>query len=709
MQLTTGSRARDRLATLVLLFACFLSVLAVAGTPHARAAGGLTFRSDATYTVNADDGYVGVNNHITLTNVKPNTRSGYRITQYYYDRFQIVVPDQAEEIVATSDGSELQVEVMEQDGMRVADIRLRRRLFYRSTQTIDLDFKLFGDSPRSYSGMRVNPAYVSFFAWAWGDDSKSSVTVLAPEGFVFEFVGGGTLSPTATDEPGMQTWIRTEIEEPHEWYMAITGTRHEALERTEFSAGPAEIEMLSWPGDDGWTDSVESTLVDGLPVLIDVVGLDWPVDDGLIIRESVAPNRFGYAGWYFTELDEIEMGEELDRIVVLHEVSHAWFNDDLFEERWIVEGLASATAAHVVGTVFDEKELPRLIRSTDEGALRLNAWWDRGTTEEREEYAYNASWWIMHKIIDEVGIDRFTKVIVAAADDRIAYRGGDEVETVDPEDDWRRFLDLAQEVAGSEVAPELLRKYVVRSFETEQLEQRDEARSKLADLEAVAAGWVTPIVVRRPMSEWKFDDALTAMAEATVVLNMRDRLFEKAAAANLEISDFMQTSYEVVDGTFDHILAYGEARLQAIDVIEAAEAELAIEPDLMTQVGLWRNDDPKQLVVAARGAYNDDYPDRAVALAERAVTDLAAVRDLGVERTRNAVIVAAALVVLLLALLIWWIVRRRRRKKLASARQGVYDAISAVLVDLGEDPALLDPGDGAPAPDTGEPLSFLDM
>ena len=645
MQLAIGCRVRDRLATLVVLFSVFLSVLSLVGTPHAHASDGLTFRSDATYTVNAGDGHIAVNNHITLTNVKANTRTSSRITRYYYDRIEIVIPDQADEITASSGGRELGVEVKYEDGVRLVEIRLRSRLFYRSTQTIDLKYKMVGDDPRSYSVMRVNPAYVSFFAWAWGDDSKSSVTVLAPEGFDLEFVGDGTLLPTSTDEPGMQAWTRTEIEKPYEWFIGVSGARHEALKRTEFRAGPAEIRVLSWPGDDGWTGSVESTLTIGLPILADVVGLDWPVEDDLIIRESVAPNRFGYAGWYFTELDEIEIGEELDRIVVLHEVAHAWFNDDLFEERWIVEGLASATAAHVARSEFDEKELPKLIRLTAEGALQLNSWRDRGNSEEREDYAYNASWWIMHKLIDEVGIEKFTQLIVAADSDAIAYRGASQPETVDPEDDWRRFLDLAQEVSGSETAPDLFREYVVRSHEILKMDNRDLARSELAELEVAAGGWATPIGIRGPMAAWEFDEARTAMAAATSVLTMRDQLLEKAQAADLRISDLMRNRYEVVDGTFDNILAYGEARMAAIDVIEDAEAELAVEPDLMTQVGLWRNDDPKVLVVAARDAYNDDRPRRAVALADQGVADLAEARELGVERTRTAAIAGGALLV----------------------------------------------------------------
>ena len=239
-----------------------------------------------------------------------------------------------------------------------------------------------------------------------------------------------------------------------------------------------------------WLDEVQSTLEDGLPALIDAVGLDWPVEGDLIIRESVAPNRFGYAGWYFTDDDEIEMGEELDPIVILHEASHAWFNDDLFQERWLGEGLASATAGHVARTELDEQELPRVIRNGDKGAIALNSWSDGQNSEERELFAYNASWWIMFKLIDEVGIDAFNDVIVAADADLYAYRGAPEPETaVEGPDDWRRFLDLVQELSGSELAPELFDEYVVNTLDAKRLEARAAARDALAELEAAAGDW----------------------------------------------------------------------------------------------------------------------------------------------------------------------------------------------------------------------------
>ena len=219
----------------------------LSGSTRAEAAGGLTFRADTTYTVDVDAGHIAVNNHLTLTNVTPNKRSGNRITQYYYDRISIPIPIEAEDIVATSGGRTLRIDLEEDDGFYIAEIRLRSRLFYKSTHTVDVNFMLPGDAPRSNSLMRVNPAYVSFFAWAWGDPGKSSVTVVVPERFKLDF-GEVHIPRGDSDEEGMAVYRADEISQPHEWFSWVSGTRDSALLESEFEIGSAEIKVLSLAG-----------------------------------------------------------------------------------------------------------------------------------------------------------------------------------------------------------------------------------------------------------------------------------------------------------------------------------------------------------------------------------------------------------------------------------------------------------------------------
>ena len=96
-------------------------------------------------------------------------------------------------------------------------------------------------------------------------------------------------------------------------------------------------------------------------------------------------------------------------------------------------------------------------------------------------------------------------------------------------------------------------------------------------------------------------------------------------------------------------------------------AELAVEPDLMTQIGLWRSVDPSLKVDSARTTYDNGFPNQAHALADEAVADWAAARELGVARTRNAAIAAGVALLLLLLLLVWRLARRRRRRAAAAA------------------------------------------
>ena len=93
---------------------------------------------------------------------------------------------------------------------------------------------------------------------------------------------------------------------------------------------------------------VVTILGEGIPELTARIGLPWPVDGPLSVLEIHTPLLEGYAGFYNPQTDEITISEDLDDVTIIHEASHAWFNRDLFDARWITEGLAETYAAQVV-------------------------------------------------------------------------------------------------------------------------------------------------------------------------------------------------------------------------------------------------------------------------------------------------------------------------------------------------------------------------
>ena len=146
---------------------------------------------------------------------------------------------------------------------------------------------------------------------------------------------------------------------------------------------------------------------DGVPVLEELIGLDWPRSDDTDVIESNTPYVYGYAGWFEPVNDVIEIGDELDQTVILHELTHRWFNDQMFSTRWINEGLAQELAAQAMAELDGDPEASKLPPSSDPGYQPLNTWSDpqlqSAATEAQEAYGYAASYAVVHEIVDDAG------------------------------------------------------------------------------------------------------------------------------------------------------------------------------------------------------------------------------------------------------------------------------------------------------------------
>src|SRR3954453_19326764 len=103
--------------------------------------------------------------------------------------------------------------------------------------------------------------------------------------------------------------------------------------------------------------------------------LDWTAQHDRDVRERYTPALEGYAGVFFTDEQRIDVSEDLDPVTIVHEASHAWFNEQLFAERWIYEGLAQEYAWRVQRAVGGEAGgLPKEPDPDDPGFVRLDGW-----------------------------------------------------------------------------------------------------------------------------------------------------------------------------------------------------------------------------------------------------------------------------------------------------------------------------------------------
>jgi hypothetical protein len=396
----------------------------------------------------------------------------------------------------------------------------------------------------------------------------------------------------------------------------------------------------------------------GLPMLIDRVGLDWPIEDELTVVESYSPYILGFAGWYDPVLNEIEIGDELDEHVVFHELSHVWFNDRLFDARWITEGLADEFGAAVVADRGDKRPEPPEIDRVDPTAQPLNEWQDYSGDLEAEEWAYGASWTVTSAVVEHIGIDALADVVQAVANDEISYVGDGSPELDWQQKDWRRYLDLIENrgEVQDQVITDLFAEWVLTDQQSRLLADRADSRSAYQSLDEAGTGWAPPLGVRSALTEWRFEAADEAMVTATELLEQRDDLVALVAPLEASIPADLETQYEEAED-FDavtkrlaEVTKTGRALIDADTNVENADG-------LFERVGTIGTDFPADLAAGVQAFESGDM---------EVAADQAAALDDEVDGLARAgmirVAVAVGLSVLLLVLL-FWLVRRRRRSR----------------------------------------------
>jgi hypothetical protein len=216
------------------------------------------------------------------------------------------------------------------------------------------------------------------------------------------------------------------------------------------------------------------------------------------------------------------------------------------------------------------------------------------------------------------------------------------------------------------------------------------------------------------MGEWAFGQATDAMAEASAVLVLRDRVDEGAAALGLGPDDALRTAYESATTGLADAQELGQAELDALAAIEAARTNLAVEPDIVSTIGLLGETQPAVAYETARAAFERGDLDQAVASAAAATAILARAAAAGQQRILAAVGVAVAILLLVVVLAV---ARRRRRRHMLAlapaapafaapaaepAAEEPYATLAADPASPSAPPAANTPDDeGGPAP--GEP------
>ncbi|WP_407320292.1 hypothetical protein UQW22_07515 [Isoptericola halotolerans] len=624
-------------------------LLAPAAVGPAAAADGLTEESRARYVVKAK-GSVTAEITTTITNVTPN--SGSYI--YYFDAYGIGVPASAKNVRATSGGASLTVNL--EDEPEDPNVQWATASFsplnYGRTRTIEWTYDIGGAPIRSERWSRVGPGYATFPAQATGDPGKVSVEVVAPSSMKFD-----ATADFAVDQQGKRS-VYTLEEHTDEWgtWAAVSVRDPERTDTEDVTVGDATLTLQSFPGDDTWREFAADRVTVGLPLLEGYLGAEWPgrID---VVREDVSPQVLGYA-WFDDAGNEIVLGEELDEATLFHELGHAWFDDARFEGRWLYEGLTEVTAYRVIDAVEGEGEPRKTPKRDAKGALPLVDWTETEREPRTETYAYAAAYTAVHSLLKDVDEEQFTEVVSAAYAGVGAYeRPGNDVDNRG-RIDWQRFLDLVAERGGVD-GTEAYEKWVVDDDGVELLDERVDARAAYASLDEADGGWQPPYGLRRAMTDWKFDDAATAVAALEPVAPDAVAVQDAAETTGLDVPVAVSGAYEDAESTEDYealATLLPQAAATIVQVGDASDA-VAAEGDPVTELGESVLD-VEASAAESRAALHAGDLDRAQALAGDTAEQAGRALWVGI-----GIVVGGLVLLALLVLVPVLLVRRRRRRR----------------------------------------------
>lgn len=633
---------------------------------------GVDITSAARYVLQPTRGRVRVVVDITAVNRKPNAVSGGAVTRYFYDGVNLAVQPDAVKLSATQDGVAVGIENSGRNGYRLVTVRFREKIYVGESATVRLAFNLRGGEPRSDSDVRVGSAFATFVAWTFGDRGKIRIEI--PSSFRVDLSGEAMERRPGAN--GLQV-LTAETGDAPDWYAWVTAVNDDALTHDRLSLeGGDEVLIRGWPEDARWLTRVRTILLDGVPSLVDRIGLDWPVDGPLTVSEVHAPLLEGYAGFYDTATDRITISEDLDDLTIVHEASHAWFNKELFAERWITEGLADEYAARVLGDLDRDVPGPGKVSRGARSAFPLADWPPPAPisdteTDAREQYGYDASWKVMRRIINMVGEPGMREVFAAAAAGTTAYRGEATPERTRLPNDWRRLVDLAEELGGGEGVADLVATWALGTTAAKSLPVRAEARDAYAGLVSAGETWAAPVVVRMALDAWRFADATDAITQAAGVLESRDRILALAGDEGLQPAPSLEAGYEASGSVAELAVAaaQAEASLAALQELIAAADVVAAPRDWLTDLGLDGADPPAALEMA-RAAWEQGDLESARSSAANAVASLAAAPGTG--RTRAITLAGGGALAVIMLLGVLLVASRRRRDPRRVVPAGPY-------------------------------------
>jgi hypothetical protein len=658
--------------------AALIGGIAFVAPPVVRAApAGLQVVTHASYVLLPSERRIHVTVEALATNERPDPAGG----QYYYTAARFAVQPAIRNLAASSGSTTLAARVVSSTAeFSAIEVPFGRGLFHGATYAFTFAYDIVDPGGVPKRDVRVAASLVAFPVWAFGSQGTagSSVSVTVPAGYTVTIEAGDlTSSPT----PGGATVLSADtIPDPAAFFAYLTAERpgafHETTATVRLPDGAVTVLIRAWEDDPDWGRRVTSIISKGLPVLSDLIGLDYLVHGELQVDEAAGSRLGDYAGVYNSETESIDLRYDGDGYTTLHETAHTWFNDNLFSGRWIAEAWAEYYGVEAGKKIGTDGQAFVLTSQLSTARIQLNAW--AGVGEEpplREEYAYAASYRLAQLIEARAGLAGLRKVWQAAENGESSYqpsRPGPSPEkgVVTTVEGWQRLLDLLEERTGHGYV-DLWRQWVVTAAQAATLDERATARADYARTVSSARDLQLPYEVRYLLGAWQFEALQQELVDARSVLTDRDRIAAAAARLNLVVPATVKTDFE--SGTsFDLAKRDAASELTALTTLESSSDSLARSPSALEWVGLLFADPTRQLGMA-RTAFEKGDAGSATRDANEAAQERAGATVAG----RLRVSVAGGAVLLLDGLAMGGLaLRRRRRRQAANGRRSAEELSS---------------------------------
>ena len=643
-------RMRVLLALLVVIGAGLMP--AAASVSAAAALPGLTLVGDTTYDVQPEQGRVQVTVVLKATNNLVDTK-----TKKYYFRvgYLTVLPNTEHFKLTTSAGKPKVTISSSTDTYTNLKLDFGTNLASGKSMTLTLTYDIKDPGGAPDRAVRISTSLISFGAWAVAAPGSTggSVTVRFPTGYDV-LVRRGPLQGPTQDSTGHDVWTSGVLAAPLDFVADLSADRptdYAETQRTvQLQHGSATLTLQAWPDDAAWEARIGSLVERALPVLEREIGLAWPSDQPLQVREALIRSTGGYAGIYDPSEHRIDVAYAAPDAVVIHELAHAWFNGGLVADRWIAEGFASHYADLAARELGIE---PVPVAPPDDSATPqpLNDWGaPTPDASGSEAWGYTTSLQLADAIAARAGEDTMRTVWARAASGVAAYLptngGGPEPASGPP--DWRGFLDLIEEASGQDFT-DLWRQWVARPQDLDVLADRAATRGFYLRSVALAGDWQLPASIRAAMRAWRFDIAREQLTAADAVQAQRAELETSAAAAGATLPGTLRGAFEG-DAGLAAAAAEASAEQAVVDEIAAARAAKPTEQGAgeraIIEVGLLFQD-PDARLSAAVSALEAGNLQPAYQNAVRAEDAWKNAADAGRSRILSVILLAIATVLLI--------------------------------------------------------------